>query len=97
MPKFWEAQRRTKGIPQQTLDEEKRNFCQNRVSADIAIVEIYYGSQFVTKMSQTVSTTFTGKMASVGKYVVLNFFYFVPFNEKDIFIHRRSIGIIFWY
>ena len=44
----------------------KGEICKNRLLKDIAIVEIYFGSPFVTKYKRDVQTTFTGKISNVG-------------------------------
>ena len=42
--------------------------CEERLVRDIAIVDVYYGSQFATKLNKAVTATFTDKLASIGKY-----------------------------
>jgi len=49
--------------------EEKGNFfdiCEKRLLTDIAVVEIYFGSPFITKLKRDVQTTFTGKISNIG-------------------------------
>ena len=40
--------------------------CPERLVKDIAIVEIYFGSPFVTKLQKDLTATFTDKLASMG-------------------------------
>jgi len=41
--------------------------CLDRVSNDIAIVEIYSESQFITKMRQSPTISFAGKVSNIGE------------------------------
>ena len=41
--------------------------CPERLLNDIAIVDIYYSTQFATKLHRDVTATFTDKVASIGK------------------------------
>ncbi len=41
--------------------------CEKRLAQDIAIVEIYYSTQYITKLSKSLTATFTDKLASIGK------------------------------
>ena len=48
------------------VEVSKGEICKNRLLKDIAIVEIYFGSPFITKYKRDVQTTFTGKISNVG-------------------------------
>ena len=54
---------------------EEDTLCSKRISNDIAIVEIYFSTPFVTRMKQDVRKTFTDKISDIGK-----FFNGVPFT-----------------
>ncbi len=41
--------------------------CKERLVKDIAIVEIYFGTQFATRLSKDITATFTDKLASIGE------------------------------
>jgi hypothetical protein len=41
--------------------------CRARVTKDIAILEIFFGNQFVTQAEQSVTKTFSEKFSDVGK------------------------------
>ena len=45
--------------------------CEERLVKDIAIVDIYYGSQFATKLNKGLTATFTDKLASIGKCFIV--------------------------
>ena len=47
--------------------EADNNLCANRIKNDIAIIEIYFSSPFVTKIKKDVRTTFTDKISNIGK------------------------------
>ncbi len=42
--------------------------CEDRLTQDIAIVRIYFGSHFATKFQKDITATFADKFASVGKF-----------------------------
>ena len=48
---------------------DELEFCQKKLKQDIAIAEIYFGSQFTTKLKQDVRETFTSKISNIGKYM----------------------------
>ncbi len=48
----------------------QKDNCEDRIVNDIAIVDIFFGSQFATVYEQDVRTTMTGKFSEVGEFFV---------------------------
>ena len=49
------------------IDLFQSTICERRMTSDIAVVEIYLSTAFVTKMKQDVRTTFADKLSNIGK------------------------------
>jgi hypothetical protein len=52
------------------FDPAVKDNCEDRIVNDIAIVDIFFGSQFATVYEQDVRTTMTGKFSEVGEFFV---------------------------
>jgi len=67
MTPFWDMKNLLTGKKSQSqLDQEKDSVCSDRMSQDIAIIDIMFSNQFVTKMKQNVRVSFTDKISNIG-------------------------------
>jgi hypothetical protein len=67
MIKFWDILYPALGKTKiENISFEDRMNCSNRIISDIAIVEIYFSTAFVTKMKKDVRTTFADKLSNIG-------------------------------
>ena len=68
MTKFWNLLNTAIGkTAGEKVESEERMNCNNRITNDIAIVEIYFSTAFVSKMKKDVRTTFSDKISNIGK------------------------------
>jgi len=63
-----------------------RSNCQQRITQDIALVEITFSNQFVTKMQQNVRVTFTDKISNIG-----NFSFKLRFSFHEVYLLQQCI------